>query len=314
MTIKLGVVMDPIGSINYKKDSTLAMLWEAKARGWPIYYFEAAHLFLQNGEVRGRGHLLDVFHDAQKWYEFGEQITIPLAELDVILMRKDPPFNESYIYTTHLLAHAERHGSLVVNRTQALRDYNEKLFATYFPQCMPPSLVTSSLEKINEFWEEHGDIVCKPLDGMGGDSVYRLQKGDVNARMIFNSLIGDDARYIMLQRYIPAITKGDKRILMINGEPVSYALARIPQGDDWRGNLAAGAKGKAQALSERDQWICAQVGPVLREQGIYFAGLDVIGDYLTEINITSPTCIRELDKAMQVNISAMLMDCVEEKL
>lgn len=314
MTIKLGVVMDDIASIQYKKDSTLAMLWEAKARGYDLYYFEQDSLFLRDGAAYGEARRLDVFKDAAKWYELQEKKTLPLAELHVILMRKDPPFNEEYIYTTYLLEHAERDGVLVVNRPQALRDFNEKMFATYFPQCSPPTLVTRSVAKLREFWTEQKDIVCKPLNSMGGESVFRLRENDVNAAVIFETLTAGGQHHIMAQKFIPEIKDGDKRILLVGGEPIPYALARIPQGEDWRGNLAVGAKGKVQPLTERDRYICSQVSPVLKEKGLYFVGLDVIGDYLTEINITSPTGIRELDAELKNNISQQLFDVIENKL
>jgi glutathione synthase len=308
MTIRLGVVMDPIASIHYKKDSTLAMLWEAKARGFELYYFELNDLFLRDGVPYGDASQLDVFHDAQKWYALGNKETMPLAELDIILMRKDPPFSEEYIYATYILEHAERLGVLVANRPQSLRDSNEKLFATHFPQCCPPALVTQSIAKLHAFWQEHKDIVCKPLNIMGGASVFRLREGDVNAQVIFEILTSNQSVYIMAQRYIPDIINGDKRIIMIDGEAVPYALARVPQGKDWRGNLAAGAKGIVQALTDRDRWICSQVGPELKSRGLYFVGIDVIGDYLTEINVTSPTCIREIDEGAKMNVSGLLLD------
>lgn len=304
--MKLGVVMDPIGSIHYKKDSTLAMLWEAKARGFEIYYFEQRDLFLHHGLPFGNTRLLQVMKDPNKWYAFGDAKRIPLNELDIILMRKDPPFNEEYIYTTYLLEQAERQGVLVVNRPQSLRDSNEKLFTAYFPQCTPPTLVTQSYDLLYAFWQEHRDIVCKPLNSMGGASVFRLQEGDINANVIFETLTHRQTRYIMAQQFIPEIAEGDKRILMINGEPVPYVLARVPAVGDWRGNLVAGATGVVKPLSDRDRWIAEQVGPVLRERGLYFVGLDVIGDYLTEINVTSPTCIREIEEETKINISAML--------
>lgn len=314
MTIKLGVVMDPIGSVNYHKDSTLAMLWEAAARGWEIYYFEQADLFLRHGVPFGRARRLYVYQQPEKWYECQSPEVIPLAELNLILMRKDPPFDEEYIYTTYLLEHAERLGVVVANRPQALRDANEKLFATYFPQCMAPTLVTQSISMLHDFWREQQDIVCKPLNSMGGASVFRLRRDEVNAPAIFDALTHGGHRYMMAQRFIPAITAGDKRILMIDGEPVPYALARVPQGGDWRGNLAVGAKGKVQALTERDRYICSEVGPVLRERGLYFVGIDVIGDYLTEINVTSPTCIREIDSDAGTHIAATLLDVLVSKL
>jgi glutathione synthase len=314
MTIKLGVVMDPIKSINYAKDSTLAMLQEAALRGWELYYLEQADLFVQNGEPFGQARRLHVFQDAAKWYEFGLVERLPLAELDLILMRKDPPFNEEYIYTTYILEHAERLGVLVVNRPQALRDANEKFFATLFPECMAPTLVTQSVALLHQFWQEQGDIVCKPLNSMGGTSIFRLREDDVNAPAVFAALTENNQRYMMAQRFIPAITAGDKRILLIDGEPIPFALARIPQGNDWRGNLVVGAKGKVQPLTERDHFICQQVGPVLRQNGLYFVGIDVIGDYLTEINVTSPTCIREIDAGVNLNIAARLLDVLVKRL
>lgn len=314
MTIKLGVVMDDIASIHYKKDSTLAMLWEAKSRGYDLHYFEQDSLFLRDGIAYGEARHLEVFKDPAKWYELKEKKILPLAGLDVILMRKDPPFNEEYIYTTYLLEHAERAGVLVVNRPQALRDFNEKMFATYFPQCSPPTIVTRSMGKLREFWNEQKDIVCKPLNSMGGTSVFRLRENDVNATVIFETLTENGNHHIMAQKFIPEIKDGDKRILLVGGEPMPYVLARIPQGEDWRGNLAVGAKGKVQPLSERDRYICSQVSPILKEKGLYFVGLDVIGDYLTEINITSPTGIRELDAELDGGVSRMLFDAIENKL
>ncbi|HEX4046150.1 MAG TPA: glutathione synthase [Gammaproteobacteria bacterium] len=313
-TITLGVVMDPIHTLHYHKDSTLAMLWEAQARNWIIYYFEPTQLFLRDGVVFGQARRLQVFRDEKKWFQLDETITMPLTDLHVILMRKDPPFNQAYIYTTYLLEYAERAGVLVVNRPQALRDCNEKLFINYFPECIPPTLVTSSAEALRNFWQEQQDIVCKPLDGMGGTSVFRLRKEDANANVVFDLLTQHGTMPTMAQRFISAIKQGDKRILLINGEPITHALARVPQGQEWRGNLAVGAKGKVQPLTERDRFICAQIGPVLRQRGLYFVGIDVIGDYLTEINVTSPTGIRELDLGLESNISALLLDYIERQL
>lgn len=314
MTLRLGVVMDSIASIQYEKDSTLAMLMEAKARGFELYYFELKNIFLSDGIPFGNSRKLNVFENPEMWYEFGDAREIPLAELDIILMRKDPPFNEEYIYSTYILEQAERLGTLVVNRPQSLRDANEKLFTAYFPSCCPPTLVTQSRDQLHSFWQEHRDIVCKPLNAMGGTSVFRLQQNDVNANVVFDTLTQHETFYIMAQKFIPDIKNGDKRILMIDGEPVPYVLARIPQGNDWRGNLAVGAKGVVQELSPHDKKICDEVGPVLRERGLYFAGLDVIGNYLTEINVTSPTCIREIDAGAGLNISAMLIDALMRHL
>lgn len=314
MTIQLGVVMDPISSINYAKDSTLAMLWEAEARGWELYYFEQKDLLLRDGVPYGYASRLKVYRDATHWFTLQDKKIMQLDELNVMLMRKDPPFNQAYIYSTYILDHAHRLGVLVVNNPQALRDANEKCYASFFPQCAPPSLVTRSMTELQAFWREYGDIVCKPLDGMGGTLVFRLRKDDANANVIFELLTQGETQYMLAQQFIPEITKGDKRILLIDGEPVPYALARIPQSGDWRGNLAAGAKGIVQPLTERDRFICSQVGPVLRERGLMFVGIDVIGDYLTEINVTSPTGIREIDAQAGVNIAGLLMDCVEKKL
>lgn len=313
MTIKLGVVMDPIGSIHYKKDSTLAMLWEASKRGWEIYYFEQADIFLMNGAVLGNSRRLSVFQDPERWFEFGEQKRIALSELDVILMRKDPPFNREYIYTTYLLEQAERDGTMVVNKPSGLRDANEKFFTAWFSECCPKQLISRDIHILREFYDTHHDIVCKPLDVMGGMSVFHLQPSDPNVNVVFETLTQNGLQSVMVQKFIPEITAGDKRILMINGEPVPFALARIPGEKDWRGNLSAGAKGVAQPLSARDKDICQTVGSTLRQKGLLFVGLDVIGDYLTEINVTSPTCIRELDEQCQLNISAILLDCIEQQ-
>lgn len=312
--IRLGVVMDPIDGVYYHKDSTLALLWEAQSRGWQLYYFEQKSLFLRNGASFGQARLLEVMRNPTQWFCFHKDVSIPLADLDVILMRKDPPVDEEYIYTTYILERAEQQGVCVINKPQALRDANEKIYASLFPQCSPPTLVSRSIKELRHFWQEHQDIVCKPLNSMGGQSIFRLQKKEANATVIFEMLTRQETRHILAQRFIPEIVQGDKRILMINGEAVPYALARIPHPEDWRGNLAAGASGKVQPLSERDQWICSQVGPELRKRGLFFAGIDVIGDFLTEINVTSPTCIREIDAATESNISARLLDCVEGQL
>ena len=314
MTRKLGVVMDAIGAIQYKKDSTLAMLWEAEQRGYDIFYFEQANLFLQDGAAFGDARKLQVYHDENAWYAWQETVTMPLAELNIMLIRKDPPLNEAFIHTTQILEYAERAGVLVANRPSALRDCNEKLFACDFPECMPSTIVTQSREKLLEFWEIYQDIICKPLNTMGGESVFRIRKGDVNVNVIFDVLTKHGSGLMMVQQFIPEIAQGDKRILMVDGEAVPYLLARVPQSGDWRGNLAVGAKGEVRALSARDQFIAESVGPILRERGIYFAGLDVIGDYLTEINITSPTCIREIEAGADISVTGLLFDCLEKKL
>ncbi len=306
--------MDPIGSINIKKDSTYAMLLEAQARGWEITYLEQGDLFLLGGRAMGRGRRIRLFRDRTPWFEFGEERVAPLEELDAILMRKDPPFDMEYIYSTYLLELAEARGVLVVNKPQSLRDANEKLFTAWFPQCAPPTLVTRSAARLRAFLNEHHDMILKPLDQMGGASIFRLREGDPNVSVAIETLTALGSRLAMAQRYIPEIRYGDKRILMVDGNPVAYALARIPAEGETRGNLAAGAHGEGRPLGERDHWSCGQVGPTLRARGILFAGLDVIGDYLTEINVTSPTCIRELDTLYGLNISAQLLDAIASRL
>lgn len=306
----LGVLMDPINTINIKKDSTFAMLLAAQRRGWALWYLETADLSLHDGCVIARLRPLRVTDDPGDWYQFGDDDTRPLATLDAVLMRKDPPFDMEYIVTTYLLEQAQRDGCLIVNDPRSLRDANEKVFTTHFPQCAPPTLVTRRASAIRAFYAEHGDIILKPLDGMGGASVFRVVAGDPNLSVIIEMLTAHEQRFCMAQRFIPAISAGDKRILLIDGEPVPYCLARLPAPGETRGNLAAGGTGRAQPLTAHDHWIAAQVGPELRQRGILFAGLDVIGEYLTEINITSPTCIRELDAAFGLDIAGTLMDCI----
>ena len=306
--------MDPIGAISVKKDSTLAMLVEAQSRDWEIHYMEMNDLYLEMGQSRARTRTLSVSYDPEDWYSLGDENDIALSDLSLILMRKDPPFDIEYIYATYLLELAEANGVLVVNKPQSLRDANEKLFTAWFPQCMPACLVTRSESRFRKFLEQHNDIVIKPLGGMGGESVFRVQQNNPNIGVIFETLTRHGTLYAMAQKFIPEIVDGDKRILMVNGEPVPYALARIPQAGETRGNLAAGGTGVGVELSDRDRWICEQVAPTLKAKGLLFVGLDVIGDYLTEINVTSPTCIRELDSQYNINISALLMDVIEQKI
>ena len=314
MTIKLGVIMDSIGAINFKKDSTLAMLLAAQKRGWTLLYMEQTDLYAANGEASGLIRPLQVRNDANDWFTLGEATPISLAELDVILMRKDPPFDMDYIFTTYLLELAETAGVLVVNKPQSLRDANEKLYTAWFPQCTPPTLVTSQAELIRAFLAEHGDIILKPLDTMGGASIFRVRHNDLNTGVIIETLTRHGQRKIMAQRFIPEIRDGDKRILLIDGKPVPYALARIPAEGETRANLAVGGRGLGVALTERDYWICEQVAPTLKAKGLLFVGLDVIGNYLTEINVTSPTCIRELDELYDLDIGSQLMASIEDKL
>jgi len=312
--MKLGVIMDPISGITTKKDSTFAMLLAAQSRNWNIFYMEVNDLFLMNDKVKARTRRLLVKDDPADWFTLGDEETLPLSELDIILMRKNPPFDMEYIYVSYLLEHAEREGVLVVNRPSSLRDANEKIFVSHFPNCAPPTLVTSRANIINEFILEHQDIILKPLDGMGGRSIFRTHTTDHNTNVIIESLTDHGNHFVIAQKYLPEIRDGDKRILLIDGETVDYALARIPSAGETRGNLAAGGTGKSTVLSDRDRWICEQVGPVLRSKGLLFAGLDVIGDYLTEINVTSPTCIRELESIYSIDIAGKLMDVIERKI
>lgn len=315
MSIKLGVVMDPIAGITAYKDTTLAFLIAAQARGWSLFYMEQGDLYLRDGKARASTRSLQVYDDNNHWFDFrGPHTDHALAELDVVLMRKDPPFDMEYIYTTYLLEHAKAAGVLVVNDPKSLRDTNEKLYTAWFPQCCPPTLVSRNAIRLRQFLSEFQDIILKPLDGMGGTSIFRLRQNDPNINVVIETLTLRGQRQTMAQRFIPEIAQGDKRILLIDGQPVAYALARIPAQGETRGNLAAGGKGVGVALTERDKWICAQVGPTLKEKGLMFVGLDVIGDYLTEINVTSPTCARELNTLYSLDIGAMLIDCIEEKL
>jgi glutathione synthase len=314
MAIKLGVVMDPIGDINFHKDSTLAMLLAAGKRGWELYYMEQGDLYLQDNRCLAKLARLDVRADETDWFSLSDRHTTPLDELDVVLMRKDPPVDMEFLYTTFLLERAEAHGALVINKPAAIRNANEKLYTAWFSECCTPTRVSRDMQVLKEFLAEHNDIIVKPLDGMGGASVFRIQQNDPNANVILETITGNGTTSAMAQRFIPEITAGDKRILMIDGEPFPHALARIPASGETRGNLAAGGRGEGVDLSERDHWICEQVGPALREQGLLFVGLDVIGDYLTEINVTSPTCIRELDKLYNADIAGQLIDVINTKL
>ena len=307
--------MDPIRDISFKKDTTLAMLNAAQQRGWELIYIEQRGLYLEDGKAMAIMQDLSVKMDPADWYTLGPEQRQSLSTVDVILMRKDPPFNREYIYSTYMLEQAEREGVLVANKPQALRDFNEKVSATLFPQCCTPVLVTQDKNLLVEFHNTHGDVIFKPLDGMGGTGIFRLKPSEPNVSVIIETLTEYGTRQIMAQTFIPEIsTSGDKRILIINGESIGYALARLPAKNETRGNLAAGGTAKGVELSDRDRWICEQVGPTLKENGLLFVGIDVIGDYMTEINVTSPTCVRELDEAFNLDISGQLMDCIDEKL
>lgn len=314
MTISLGVVMDPIMAITFYKDTTLALLLAAQERGWDLHYMEQGDLYLAQGEARATTRNLFVADNGDSWYELGLQEDKRLGDLDVILMRKDPPFDNEYIYSTYILEAAQQQGALVVNDPRSLRDCNEKIFATQFPQCCPPVLVSRDMLRLRDFHKQYGDVIFKPLDGMGGSRIFRCRHDDPNVGVILETLTEFGGQTIMAQRYIPAITEGDKRILVVDGEAVPYCLARIPAQGETRGNLAAGGTGVAQPLTEKDLWIVAQVAPTLKAKGLMFVGLDVIGEYLTEINVTSPTCAREIDKAYNTGIGSRLVDAIARKL
>ena len=313
-TLHTGVVMDPIAGIKTYKDSTFAMLLEAQRRGHVLWYMEQPDLSVVEGVAMASMRRLEVRDQQQDWFSLGERERRELGKLDVLLMRKDPPFDMAYVYTTYILDLAERAGVLVVNRPQALRDANEKCFITLFPQCCVPTHITQSSADIRAFIKTHGLAIVKPLGGMGGDSIFQARPDDPNLNVILETITRGDRELVMVQRYIPEIVKGDKRILVVDGVAQDYALARIPGSGDFRGNLAKGGRGEGVPLSERDRWICAQVSPELRRRGIWFAGLDVIGDYLTEINVTSPTCIRELDAQFGLNIAGDLFDALESRV
>lgn len=308
------MVMDPINLINIKKDTSFAMLLEAQSRGWALYYMELNDLYLSNGIPYARTRTLKVQRDKNSWYQFIDEQDIPLAQLDTIIMRKDPPFDQEYIYSTYLLEQAERLGCYVVNKPQSLRDANEKLFTAWFPQCCADTLVAREPQRFKAFLKQHKEMILKPLDGMGGTSIFHIRENDPNLNVVLEMMTEYNTRYIMAQRYIPEIKQGDKRILIVNGEAVPYALARIPSKGETRGNLAAGGRAEGRELTERDLWIANQVGPTLKEKGLVFVGIDVIGDFLTEINVTSPTCVQELDAQFGLNISGQLMDHIENTL
>ena len=311
MPLDVIVVMDPIGSIKVAKDSTFAMLLAAQRRGHRLHYVLPGGLSLTGGVAHGRVASLSVRDDPQDWFKLGSASRRKFGPGDVILMRRDPPVDAEYLYDTHILSLAQAAGARVVNDPQGLRDMNEKLAALEFPECCPPTLVSRSASELREFVAEQGDAVLKPLDGMGGRSIFRTRPGDPNLAVILETLTANGTSSAMAQRYLPEIINGDKRILLVNGEPVPYCLARIPQGDDFRGNLAVGGRGEGRPLSDRDRWIAARVGPELKRRGMIFVGLDVIGDWLTEVNVTSPTCIRELDAEFGLDIAGDLFAAIE---
>jgi glutathione synthase len=313
--VRLIVIMDPIEAINPAKDSTLAILLAAQASGWELFYAELKDLWLRDGIAWGRLAPLKVFDDARTWFAREPSVAAKLGEYDVILMRKDPPVDTEFIYCTYILDRARDQGALVCNRPQGLRDMNEKVYTAWFPECCPPTLITRDRHDMSEFLREHGKAVCKPLDGMGGRSIFVLEEGDKNRNVVFETLTDYGRRYAVVQRYLPEIvTAGDCRVILIDGEPIPFVLKRIPDAADHRGNLAAGAHAESRLLNDRDRWLCSIIGPKLSAAGMIFVGLDVIGDYVTEINVTSPTGIRELNKRHTVDIGAMLVKAIARTL
>ena len=310
--MKLGIVMDPIETINFKKDSTLAMMIEAQNKNHELFYMTPDSLYINSGISYAASSKVEVKNDPLGWFELEEEKLIKLSQLDAILMRQDPPFNSNYIYNTYVLEMASREGVSIFNNPRSLRDCNEKVFATEFPQCCTKHLVTSHKKLLTDFVEEHNDTVIKPLDGMGGASIFRLKKNDPNLNVILETITLHFTKKVMIQEYIPEIAEGDKRVLIINGEPMSAAIARIPAQGELRGNLAAGASAVAKSLSDRDMWICREVGPSLVEKGLLLVGLDIIGDYLTEINVTSPTCFKEYKELCDIDVSRTFIEAVEE--
>ena len=313
--VRLVVVMDPIEIIKPAKDSTLAILLAAQARGWELFYAEQKDLYLRDGVAFGRLAPLKVFDDPKVWYARSDAAPGRLGDYDVILMRKDPPFDTEYIYSTYILERAQIQGALVFNRPQGLRDMNEKVYTAWFPECCAPTLISRDMHDMSEFLREHGKAVCKPLDGMGGRSIFVLEQGDKNRNVVFETLTDYGTRYAIVQRYLPEIvTAGDCRVILVDGEPVPFALQRMPDADDHRGNLAAGARAESRPLNDRDRWLCSIIGPKLKAAGMIFVGLDVIGDFVTEINVTSPTGIRELDRKHGVDIGGTLVGAISRAL
>ncbi|MFY8274296.1 glutathione synthase [Pseudoalteromonas sp. SSDWG2] len=314
MAIKLGIISDPISGFNIKKDTGFAMMLEAQKRNYELYYIEMDDLFLRQGHAYAHAAKAQVFDDENKWYELADQQDIALGDLDIILMRKDPPFDTEYIYATYILERAEMAGALVVNKPQSLRDANEKLYTAWFSEFTPDTLVTRSAKQIRSFLAEHGDIILKPLDGMGGASIFRVKHDDANIGVIIETLTEHGSRYAMAQNYIPAIKDGDKRVLVVDGEVIPYCLARIPQKGETRGNLAAGGRGEVRPLTDDERRIAESLGPTLKAKGLLFVGLDIIGDKLTEVNVTAPTCVKEIEAESDISITGQFFDALERKL
>ncbi len=314
MSHSIGIVMDPIETITPYKDTTLAMMLAAKARGWTVWYLQQSDLYLNDGQARATRTRVDVYDNNDKWFEKGETVDTDLAELDILLMRKDPPFNMDYIYSTYLLERAEAAGVLVSNKPSSLRDVNEKLYTAWFNEHCPPTLVTMNASKIKEFLAQHSDIIVKPLDGMGGESIFRLTANDPNINVVLEQMTRRGTQQMMAQTYLPEIVDGDKRVLVIDGEPVPFALARIPSAGETRGNLAAGGRGVPVPLSDTDRSTIASLAPALLEKELLFVGVDIIGSRITEINVTSPTCVRELESHSGLDIAGSYLDALEKRL
>lgn len=311
MSHRIGFVMDPLAAITPRKDSTLAMMLAAERRGWSVHEIHPNSLALEGARVSAVMRHVTVYDDDAHWYDVRDEFEAPLDWLDAVLMRCDPPFDMDYLYTTHLLEQAAAAGVPVINHPRALRDANEKLFTAWFPQCCPPTLVSSRHDRLRRFLDEHGDIIIKPLDAMGGSGIFRLRPDDPNVGSALEVVTHGFQRQIMAQAFVPAIEAGDKRVLLVDGEPLPHVLARLPRAGETRANLATGGSYRTQALSATDRWICEQVAPTLVAYGLRFVGLDIIGDRLTEINVTSPTCIREIERGADVSAAERLMDAIE---
>lgn len=314
INLKIGIVMDSIKLINIKKDSSFAILLEAQKRNHIIHYMEMNDLYLRKGNSYARTRLIILKKNTEQWYRFTKEQNISLSELDVIFMRKDPPFNTEFIYSTYILERAEEKGVLIINKPQSLRDCNEKMFISWFSELTTDTLVTRNIFNIRQFWEKYQDIIIKPLDEMGGSNVFRIKKNDPNFSVIVETMTNHEKKYCMIQNYLPEIKLGDKRILIVNGKPVPWCLARIPLIGETRANLAVGGIGKVQSLSKKDWKIANYLSPILKKKGLIFVGLDVIGDKLTEINVTSPTCICEIESQKKISITGMILDYIEKKI
>lgn len=306
--------MDPVETLDINKDTSLAIILEAQKRNYEIFYMEIKDLYLSNEVAYARTKTLRIEKEKNPWYLLGNELVIKLDELNVILMRKDPPLNIDFIYSTYILERAEKKGTLIINKPKSLRDYNEKMFITYFPKIIPDSLITKNIQQIYNFLHKHGDIILKPLDNMGGSSIFRIKKHDPNIFVIIETLTNYGKRFCMAQVFIPEINEGDKRVFVIDGEIIPYCLARIPRLGETRGNLAVGGHAKVQSLSVKDREIAQLISPFLQERGLLFVGLDIIGDKLTEINITSPTCVQEIEKEKPIGITSILMNMIEKHL